>query len=83
MLPLSFNSYFIDLNNIHKHNTRQKSTGGFYHHSFNSEFGRKRLQHICLKEWESIPLSQKESSFAKFKSNYKTVILEHYSKHVV
>ena len=83
MLPLSFHNYLIDLNNIHKHNTRQKSIGGFYHHSFNSEFGIKRLQHICLKELESIPLSQKECSFAKFKYNYKTVILEYYSKNVV
>ena len=43
MLPLSFSNYFVDLTKIHKHNTRQKSAGGYYHHTFGSEFGRKRL----------------------------------------
>ena len=42
--------------------------------------GEKDFLRICLKEWECIPLSQKECSFAKFKYNYKTVILEHYPK---
>ena len=55
MLPSSFNNHFIDLNKIHKHHTRQ--IGSYYHHPFNSEFGRKRLQHMCLQEWESIPLA--------------------------
>ena len=83
MLPSSFNNYFIDLNKVHKHNTRQKSIGSYYHHSFNSEFGRKRLQHICLQEWETIPLAQKECSFSRFKNNYKAVLFEHYSKNLV
>ena len=83
MLPSSFNNYFIDLNKVHKHNTRQKSIGSYYHHSFNSEFGRKRLQHICLQEWETIPLAQKECSFFRFKNNYKAVLFEHYSKNLV
>ena len=80
MLPLSFSNYFVDLTKIHKHNTRQKSACGYYHHTFNSEFGRKRLHHACLKEWEAIPLVQKNCSFAKFKNNYKSVTLECYSK---
>ena len=49
MLPLSFNCYFVDFNKIHKHNTRQKSVCGYYHHTFDSEFRRKRLHHACLK----------------------------------
>ena len=83
MLPSSFNNYFIDLNKIHKHNTRQKSIGSYYHYSFNSEFERKRLQHICLQEWETIPLAQKECSFSRFKNNNKAVLFEHYSKNLV
>ena len=80
MLPLSFSNYFVDLTKIHKHNTRQKSAGGYHHHTFDSEFGRKRLHHACLKEWEAIPLAQKNCSFAKFKNNYKSVTLERFSK---
>ena len=76
MLPLSFKNYFVDLNKIHKHNIRQKSIGGCYHHTFDSEFGRKRLHHACLKERESTPLAQKNCSYAKFKNNYKSVVLE-------
>ena len=30
MLPLSFSNYFVDLTKIHKHNTTQKSAGGYY-----------------------------------------------------
>ena len=41
MLPISFDNYFTNLSEIHKHNTRQKAKSGYYHHSFNSEFGRK------------------------------------------
>ena len=80
MLPLSFNNYFVDLNKVHKHNIRQKSVGGYYHHAFDSEFGRKRSHHACLKEWESILLAQKNCAFAEFKNNYKSVILERYSE---
>ena len=79
MLPSSFDNYFTNLDKVHKYNTRQKSNSGFYHHSFNSEFGRKRLHHSCLREWESIPLSLKECSFSKFKVNYKTNVLKSYS----
>ena len=74
MLPLSFSNYFVDLTKIHKHNTRQKSAGGYYHHTFDSEFGRKRLHHACLKEREAIPLAQKNCSFAKFKNNYNQLL---------
>ena len=80
MLSLSFNNYLVDLKKMHKHNTRQESVGGYCHHTFDSEFGRKRLHHACLKEWESIPFAQKTCCFAKFKTNYKSVILERYSK---
>ena len=80
MLPLSFSNYFVDLTKIHKYNTRQKTAGGYYHHTFDSEFGRKRLYQACLKESKAIPLAQKNCSFAKFKNNFKSVTLEHYSK---
>ena len=80
MLLLSFSNYFADLTNIHKHNTRQKSAGGYYHHTFDSEFGRKRLHRASLKEREAIPLAQQNCSFAEFKNNCKSVTLERYSK---
>ena len=83
MLSSSFNNYFINLNKIHIHNTRQESIDSYYHRPFKSEFGRKRLQHMCLQEWEFIPLAQKECSFARFKNNYKAVLFEHYSKNLV
>ena len=47
MRCLSFSIYFVDLNKIHKHNNRQKSAGGYYHHTFDSEFGRKKyITHV-------------------------------------
>ena len=38
------------------------------------------FKHACLKEWEAIPLAQKNCSFAKFKNNYESLTLERYSK---
>ena len=43
MLPISFDNYFTNLNEIHKYNTGQKAKSGYYHHSFKSEFGRNDL----------------------------------------
>ena len=65
-LPLSFDNYFIKLESIHNYRTRQKSAGGFFYRSINSEFGRKRLHHICLKVWESISVEQKNARFQPF-----------------
>ena len=76
MLPSSFNNYFINLHNVHKYNTRQKSKSGYFHQSFASEFGRKRLHHTCLKVWESIPLTLKDCSFLQFKKK----LWNHYCK---
>ena len=54
MLPISFVNYFANFSEIHKYNTKQKAKSGFYHYSFNSNFGRKRLNCKCLKLWDSM-----------------------------
>ena len=59
MLPLLFGGY------------RQKSTGGYYHHPFYSEFERKRLQDACLMEWESIFLFKKSAVLLNLKLTVK------------
>ena len=46
MLPISFDNYFTNLNEIYKYDTRQKAKSEYYHHSFNSKFGRKRLEYL-------------------------------------
>ena len=47
MLPLSFNIYFVDLNKIHKHNTRQKLVGAYCHRTFDIESGKKNyIMHV-------------------------------------
>ena len=43
MLPISFDNYFTNFNEIHKYNTRQKAKNGYCHHSLNSKFERKSL----------------------------------------
>ena len=75
MLPSSFDNYFIKLESIHNYSTRQKSAGGFFYRSINSEFGRKRLHRICLKVWESISDEKKNCSFSTFKRRYKSSVL--------
>ena len=77
-LPISFDNYFTNLNEIHKYNTKQKAESAYYHHSFNSEFGRKRLNYECLKLWELTPLVEKECSFSKVKKVFKDNILNFY-----
>ena len=51
MLPESFDCYFTKLNNIHKHNTRQKHRNEYYQFH-TSESGKKTLQYICLNVWK-------------------------------
>ena len=75
MLPSSFDNYFIKLESIHNYGTRQKTAGGFFYRPINSEFGRKRLHHICLKVWESISDEKKICSFSTFKRRYKSSVL--------
>ena len=76
MLPISFDNYFTNLSEIQKCNTRQKAKNGYYHHSFNSKFGRKPLNHECLKLRELIYLVEKECTFSKFKKVFKNNILK-------
>ena len=49
IFSISFSNYFINLSEILKYNSKQKAKSGYYHHSFDSEFGRKRLNQECLK----------------------------------
>ena len=47
MHPLSFSNYFVDLNKIHKRNTRQKSAGGIIIiHSTVSLVGKDYITHV-------------------------------------
>ena len=71
MLLVSFDNYFTNLSEIHKYNIRQRAKSGYYHHLFNSNFGRKRLIHECLKSLKSISLAEKDCSFSKFKKAFK------------
>ena len=73
MLSISFDNYFTNPSEIHKYNTRQKAKSAYYHHSFHSEFGRKRLNQECLKLWESISLAEKECSSSKLKKCLKII----------
>ena len=73
MLPISFDNCSTNFSEIHKYNTKQKAKSGYYHHSFNSELGRKRFSHECLKLWESISLVEKECFFSKFKKSLKVI----------
>ena len=73
ILPISFDHYFTNLSKIHKYNTRQKAKSGYYHYSFNSKFGRKRLNQECLKLWKLISLAKKECCYSKFKKCIKII----------
>ena len=76
MLPIFFDNYFNNLSE--STNTRQKAKSGYYHLSFNSEFGRKRLNDECLKLWASISLAEKECFFSKFKKVFQDNFLNYY-----
>ena len=79
MLPSSFNNYFINLNQVHKYNTRQKFRNEFYQFYVGSESGKKSLQYICLNIWKNIPQEYRHCSFTKFKKYFKTISLAKYS----
>ena len=54
MLPISFNNYLTNFSEVHKYNIRQKAKSGYYHQSFNSKFGRKRLNHCRIVRFSSL-----------------------------
>ena len=82
MLPLSFCNYFVDLTKIHKHNTRQKSAGGYYHLStyIRQWVWEEKITSRMFKGMGSYSSCSKNCSFARFKNNYKSVTLVRYSK---
>ena len=49
MLPESFDCYFTKLDNIHKHNTRQKHRNEYYQFHPSSESGKKNSLVYLLK----------------------------------
>ena len=66
MLPESFDWYFTKLDNIHKHNTRQKHRNEYYQFHASSESEKKTLQYICLTVWKNIPKEYRYCSFSLF-----------------
>ena len=62
MLSEYFKNYFIDLDTIHKINTRQK-TKNYFHTYARTEWGKKKIQHKALGIWEKLPVELKELKF--------------------
>jgi len=74
MLPVSFDNYFIKLENVNSYNTRQKYRYEYFQSFIQSDAGRKTLHHICLKMWTdmSSDFNYRHCSFSKFKKYFKT-----------
>ena len=56
-------NYFIDLDTIHKINTRQKTKKNYFHTYARTEWGKKNIQHKALEIWEKLPVELKECSY--------------------
>ena len=78
MLPEFFYCYFTKLDNIHKHNTRQKHRNEYYQFHTSSESRKKTLQYICLNVWKNIPKEYRHSSFSQFEKYYRKNVLSKY-----
>ena len=63
MLPESFDCYFTILDNIHKHNTRQKHRNEYFQFYTSSKSRKKTLQYICLNVWKNIPKEYRHCHF--------------------
>ena len=82
MLPEYFKNYFIDLDTIHKINTRQKTKKNYFHTYARTEWGKKKIQHKALKIWEKLPVELKECSYFRFKKVFRQTILNGYNNEV-
>ena len=82
MLPEYFKNYFIDLDTIHKINTRQKTKKNYFHTYARTEWGKKKIQHKALEIWEKLPVELKECSYFRFKKVFKQTILNGYNNEV-
>ena len=82
MLPEYFKNDFIDLDTIHKINTRQKTKKNYFHAYARTEWGKKKIQHKALEIWEKLPVELKECSYLRFKKVFKQTILNGYNNEV-
>ena len=75
-LPSIFTSLFIDMNDIHQHNTRSKSNKNLFIPRKNLNYGQHGVQYAATKNWNEIPLDIKNSStYSVFKKKYKRLLI--------
>lgn len=76
-LPSTFSNLLQPLSNIHKHDTRQKSTQVYHINSVRTNAGKKTLQFLGPVEWSKIPKENKISnlSYKSFTKKIKTFLL--------
>ena len=80
MLPTSFNNYFLKLDKVHNHKTRQKTHDVYFQSFVGLETGRKTLHHICLKLYGQIYLKRTGTVFFP---NLKSISKQMYYRRIV
>ena len=78
-LPISFKSYFTNVNQKHNYNTRLASKYSYSLPKARTNYGKFNIKFSGVKVWNSICESKKKLNKAKFKDNIIDEILATYS----
>ena len=72
-----------NLDNIHNHNTRLKSSNNFYINSTRTGLGKQGFNIVAPKFWQEVPTEFKLLQFGAFKFKLKNMLLENYSNQIL
>ena len=74
-LPEIFYQYFLKIDAVHNHHTRQKNTVEYFLQRVNKKFGHNLLAYRGSKIWADIPPTIKNLNSFKFKKKLKETML--------
>ena len=75
-LPISFNSYFVQVNLKHSYNTRLAAKSSYSLPQIRTNYGKFNIKYSGVKIWNSIDESIKHLSKTKFKEILSSNILD-------
>ena len=78
LLPSTFNSFFVPVNEIHNYNTRLSSSQSYALSKSRTNYGIYNIRFQGPKIWNSIDIKIKTSSLAVLKKNLKSSYIDSY-----
>jgi len=69
---------FVQIDDCHEHNTRQRNNKNYYVHRARTKIGQRSLSVVGIKIWNDIPKEMKKLNYYKFKKVLKAKYIMSY-----